>query len=110
MTRHLMRLRANKAKKNIPLRSDESHLVMMRLTWGKTAGSPRGRSTGSGCRTSVVDPVAAAVLPALKLALTKPQRDLFLGADHRVAAVNHIPATHGQHKHNQDTETQTSCT
>lgn len=44
------------------------------------------------CRKSVVEPAAAAALPAVKLALTKPQRDFLLRALHRVAAVDHVSA------------------
>lgn len=45
------------------------------------------------CSQSAVDPAAAAGLPALELVLTEPQRDFLLGALHRVAAVDHVPAT-----------------
>lgn len=38
-----------------------------------------------------VDPVPAAALPVVELALMEPQRDFFLGALHRVAAVDHVP-------------------
>lgn len=53
------------------------------------------------CRKSVVEPAAAAALPAVKLALTKPQRDFLLRALHRVAAVDHVSAN----KHLKNTET-----
>lgn len=48
-------------------------------------------------RLSVVDPSAAAVLPAVELILTEPQIDFFLGALHRVAAVYHVPVKQSQH-------------
>lgn len=56
----------------------------------------------STCRLSVVDPVAAVVFPAVKLVLTKPQRDFLLGALYRVAAMDHIPATQSRHRHVRD--------
>lgn len=38
-----------------------------------------------------VDPVPAAAFPVVELALMEPQRDFFLGALHRVAAMDHVP-------------------
>lgn len=49
-------------------------------------------------RALTVDPAVAAVLPVLQLMLAKPQVDLLLGALHRVAAVNHVPATQRKQK------------
>lgn len=44
-------------------------------------------------RWLAVDPAAAAALPVLQLLVAEPQVDLLLGALHRVAAVNHVPAS-----------------
>lgn len=49
-------------------------------------------------RALTVDPAVAAVLPVLQFMLAKPQVDLLLGALHRVAAVNHVPATQRKQK------------
>lgn len=49
-------------------------------------------------RALTVHPAVAAVLPVLQFMLAKPQVDLLLGAFHRVAAVNHVPATRRKQK------------
>lgn len=48
-------------------------------------------------RLSVVDPSAAAVLPAVELTLAEPQIDFLLGVLNRVAAVYHVPVKQSQH-------------
>jgi len=80
-------LQDTKAKEKKHLRYDVLHLVSI-YSVGITWSVP-----------SVVDPAAAVVLPAVKLVLSEPQRDLLLGAGHGVAAVDHVPATQNQNTH-----------